>query len=123
MKFEEVLRAVLHKTILKVNVSEKGVNIYLVNGTLDYCRGKWIKNARGTLLPGNLKDVYEVNRSLNIVLLSHNTEESVSWRIKDVYEVNRSLNIVLLSHNRQESVSWRIKEEGLCFIATSVKKK
>jgi hypothetical protein len=78
-------------------VYKNGVNIYLVNGTEDYCRGKWAQNARGTVLRGNLKDVYGVNVRLNVVLLGHSRQEPVSWRIEE--------------------------EEGFCFIPTSIKKK
>jgi hypothetical protein len=66
-----------------------------VNGTEDYCRRIWVQNECGTVLHGNLKDVYGVNVKLNIVLLSHNRQEPVSWRIE------------------------RIEEEGFCFIPTS----
>ena len=75
-----------------------GVNICLVNGTEDYWRGNWAQNIRGTVLRGNLKDVYGVNVRLKIVLLSHNRQEPVSWRVEE-------------------------EEKGFCFIPTSVKKK
>jgi hypothetical protein len=51
-----------------------------MKGAEDYCRGNWVQNVHGTLLCGSLKDVYGVNVSLNIVLLSHNGQEPVSWR-------------------------------------------
>jgi hypothetical protein len=75
------------------------VNIYLVNGTEDYCRGNWVQNAYGTVLCGSLRDVHGVNVRLNRVLLSHNRQVLVSWRIEEEEE-----------------------EEGVCFIPTAVQK-
>jgi hypothetical protein len=75
-------------------VYKNGVNIYLLYSTEDYCRGNWVQSVCGTVLCGNLKDLYGVNVRLNIVLLSHNRQERVSWRLEE--------------------------EEGLCFIPKSV---
>ena len=82
---------------------EMGLNIYLVNGTEDYCRGNWVQNAYGTVLCGSLKDVYGVNVRLNVVLLSPNRQELLSGRIEEEEEEE--------------------EEEGFCFIPTAVQKK
>jgi len=64
-------------------VYKNGVNIYLVKGKKKIMAEETGYNACGTVLHGNLKDVFGTQVTSIIVLLSHNSQGPVSWRIEE----------------------------------------